>query len=84
MRRQTVTFRLDAEKKKALDLIAAGLDRDRSYVLNEAIRSYLEIYRWQVAHIKEGLRQAQAGHFASDSEVAGAFSKWRAPRAKKS
>lgn len=77
MRRETITFRLDAEKKKALDIIAAGLDRDRSYVLNEAVRSYLEIYRWQVAHIKEGLRQADAGDFVSDSAVAGAFEKWR-------
>lgn len=70
MRRQTITFRLDADKKKALDTIAAGLDRDRSYVINEAVRSYVEIYQWQVGHIREGLRQADAGVFASDSKVA--------------
>lgn len=73
MRRQTVTFRLDADKKKALDAVAAGLDRDRSYVINEAVRSYLEVYQWQVAHIKEGVRQADAGLFASEAEVAAAF-----------
>lgn len=77
MRRDAITFRLDADKKKALDAIAAGLDRDRSYVLNEAIRSYLEIYRWQVEHVKEGLAQADAGRFASDAEVAAAFAKLR-------
>jgi predicted transcriptional regulator len=77
MRRDAITFRLDADKKKALDAVAAGLDRDRSYVLNEAIRSYLEIYRWQVEHVKEGLRQADAGLFASDAEVSGVFAKLR-------
>ena len=44
-----------------MDIIAAGIDRDRSYVLNEAIDNYLGVHRWQVAHIKEGLRQADAG-----------------------
>ena len=77
MRREAITFRLDADKKKALDSIAAGLDRDRSYVLNEAIRSYIEIYRWQVEHIKEGLREADAGRFASEAEVAKVFAKGR-------
>ena len=41
MRRDAITFRLDADKKKALDAIAAGLDRDRSYVLNEALEIHL-------------------------------------------
>lgn len=77
MGKQTITFRVDAQKKKALDAIAAGIDRDRSYVLNEAIENYLEVHDWQLAHIKEGLRQADAGEFAKDSEVAAAFSRWR-------
>lgn len=77
MGKQTITFRLDAHRKKALDAIAAGIDRDRSYVLNEAITNYLEIHEWQLAHIKEGLRQADAGDFAKDSDVAAAFARWR-------
>lgn len=77
MRKQTITFRTDARKKIALDAIAAGLDRDRSYVLNEAISNFLEIHRWQVAHIQEGLRQADAGEFAKESDVSAAFARWR-------
>lgn len=75
--KDTVTFRIEANKKKALDTIAESLDRDRSYVINEAIRSYIELYDWQVSHIKEGLRQADAGEFASPKEVEAAFAKWR-------
>ncbi|HBL15237.1 MAG: CopG family transcriptional regulator [Elusimicrobia bacterium GWA2_69_24] len=77
MNKQTITFRLDAQRRKALDAIAAGLDRDRSYVLNEAISNYLEIHRWQAEHIQEGLRQADAGQLAKDADVAAAFRRWR-------
>lgn len=77
MRKETITFRTDPESKTAIDEIAAGLDRDRSYVINEAISNYLEIHQWQVAHIKEGIRQADAGEFAKDSEVSAAFARWR-------
>lgn len=77
MSKQTITFRVDTQKRKALDAIAVGIDRDRSYILNEAINNYLEAHQWQTAHIREGLRQANAGKFAKDSEVAAAFARWR-------
>jgi len=77
MSKETITFRLDAEKRAALDEIADGLDRDRSYILNEAIDLYLEVHRWQVTHILEGVRQADNEEFATDEEVAQAFARWR-------
>ena len=76
MPRESVTFRLDAKKRAELDAVAEALDRDRSYVLNEAVGAYLEVHRWQLAHIHEGVRQADAGEFASDDEVAAAFDRW--------
>ena len=77
MGRTTITLRLDTEKKEALDAIAEVTDRDRSYVLNQAIEAYLDAHQWQIQHIQKGLRQAQAGQFASEKEVAGAFARWR-------
>ena len=77
MSKETITFRIEAEKREALDAIALTMDRDRSYVLNEAISAYLEVNQWQLEHIKEGLRQADAGEFATEAEVAAAFEKWR-------
>lgn len=76
MPRESVTFRLDAEKRAELDALAKALDRDRSYVINQAVGAYLEVHRWQLAHIREGIRQADAGEFASDEEVAAAFDRW--------
>ena len=77
MDRQTISFRLDAKKRKALDALAQAQDRDRTYVLNEAIDAYLDVHQWQIEHVNEGIRQADAGEFATDAEVAAAFSRWR-------
>ena len=51
MTKETITFRMDSDKKAALDKIAADLACDRSYVLNQAIDAFIEIHRWQIAHI---------------------------------
>jgi predicted transcriptional regulator len=76
--KESVTFRLDAAKRQELDAVAQALDRDRSWVLAEAVEAYLDVHRWQVTQIREGLRQAEAGEFASDEEVAAAFGRWGA------
>jgi len=34
-------------------------------------------YVWQREHIEEGVRQADAGEFASEAEVREAFARWR-------
>jgi predicted transcriptional regulator len=63
--------------KDALDTLARRLDRDRSYLLNEAVAAYLEAQSWQLAHIEEGAAEAAAGRFASGSEVAAFLARWR-------
>ena len=77
MGKTTITFRVDARKKDALDAIAAGVDRDRSYILNEAIAAYLDAHEWQIEHIKKGVRQADAGKFATEKDVNAAMARWR-------
>lgn len=75
MSRDNVTFRLDSEKKIALDAIASGMDRDRSYVINEAITVYLEMHKWQIEEIEKGIAEAEAGDFATEDEVQAVFAK---------
>jgi predicted transcriptional regulator len=69
MVKETLTVRIEPETRAALDAIAATLDRDRSYVVNQALASYVETHRWQVRHIQQGLREANAGKFASEADV---------------
>jgi predicted transcriptional regulator len=69
MTRETLTVRLEAGTRKSLDEIAEVLDRDRSYVVNQALAAYIDLHQWQIGHIKQGLREADTGKFASDAEV---------------
>jgi predicted transcriptional regulator len=69
MSQESFTFLLDSEKKEALKA------RDLTYVLNEAIASYLDIYQWLLDEINKGVAEAEAGDFASDDEVQAVFVK---------
>lgn len=75
---QTISFRIDDQKKSRIDKLADLQDRNRSYVINEAIDNYLELMGWQLKHIEEGLAQAECGDFADDEEVRTAFAQWKA------
>lgn len=66
---KTVTIRIDPEKVGQLDAYAAQDERDRSFLVNEAISRYLEARDFQVARIGEGLRQADAGKLIEHDEV---------------
>jgi len=72
-----MSISVSPEKQAKLDAIAASADRSRSYVVNEAIDHYLDLYDWQIRRIEERLERAgssDAGWIAHD-EV---FSKLRA------
>jgi predicted transcriptional regulator len=77
MSEETISVRITRDQKAALDAIAAQSDRDLSVVLEEALSAYLELHAWQLGHIKEGMRQADAGEFAPEAEVRAAFARWR-------
>lgn len=80
MDKQTVSFRLDADKVDALDSLAKTLDRDRTYLLNQAIEAYLDVQQWQLEHIRAGIRQADAGNLLDHAQVKRRAGKWRGRR----
>lgn len=66
---KTVSFRMPAETVDTLDALAETLDRDRTYLLNEAVERYLELNEYHIRLIEKGLRAAQAGEFVPDAEM---------------
>jgi len=72
----TMTIRLEGEMKDRLDLLAEATQRSKSFLAAEAVRSFLDANEWQVAEIQAALREAEAGDFASDLEVAAIGKKW--------
>jgi predicted transcriptional regulator len=71
---KTLSFRLSADKVAELDALGKAQVRDRTFLLNEAVDAYLELQRWQLAHIDEGIRQADSGMGKPHQEV---VAKWR-------
>jgi predicted transcriptional regulator len=66
---KTVSFRTDAKKVKALDKLASIQERDRSYLLNQAVDNYLDLQQYHIELIEKGIRQADAGEMVDHSEV---------------
>jgi RHH-type rel operon transcriptional repressor/antitoxin RelB len=73
----TMTIRLDEEVRDRLDRLADSTQRSRSYLAAEAIRQYVADNEWQVAETRQALREADAGDFASEEEVAELAGKWK-------
>jgi predicted transcriptional regulator len=64
-----LTFRTEEVTRSELDQLANKLNRNRSWVINEAIKNYLELYRWQVEQIDKGLAELDGGLGLSLDEV---------------
>lgn len=73
----TLSFRTENEKKQKLDAIAQQQNRDRSFVINQAIDYYLSLYDWQIEHITQGVKQAERQEFAKEEDVEAAFAQWK-------
>ncbi len=72
----TMTIRLEDDMKDRLARLADSTQRSKSFLAAEAIRDYVETNEWQLAEIETALREADAGLFATDEEVAAVARKW--------
>lgn len=73
----TVSFRTEESTKQKLDFLATQQNRDRSYIINQAIDYFLELNEWQMAHIEQGVAQANNNEFADEKNVKSVFAKWK-------
>jgi predicted transcriptional regulator len=72
----TMTIRLESELKNRLDELARITDRSKSYLAAEAIREFIELNDWQLQEIKQAVKEAEDGEFASDRAVGKVLKKW--------
>ena len=56
-----MSLSVPSDKQAKLDTIAANAKRSRSYIVNEAIDHYLDLYEWQTRRIEERLQRTQSG-----------------------
>lgn len=77
MEKINVTCRLAADDVAFLDRLAGSLDRDRSYLIKQAVADYIALHRWQIEEVERAIQEADAGDFATDKEVKAAFAELR-------
>jgi predicted transcriptional regulator len=73
--KETISFRIESERREKLDTLARQLETDRSTLIDDAIRVYLEFNAWFIKEVEKGLEEAEISNFASASEVEETFSR---------
>lgn len=71
--KDVISIRIASGLRERLDALARAAHSNHSHIINAAVDAWLDIHDGHVLHIREGLRQANAGEFATDAEVAAVF-----------
>jgi predicted transcriptional regulator len=64
-----ITIRAARQTVTEIDALATAMDRSRNYIVNQAIRQYLEANAWQLDRIKAGLEDVREGRIEPAEEV---------------
>ncbi len=72
-----MTVRREDDVGNRLDQLAPATRRSKSYLASAAIRDFVETNEWQICEIRGALKEAEAGDFASNDDLAALDSKWR-------
>ena len=67
---------MSPEKVAELDSIAKAMDRDRSYLLNEAVETYLSEQRRFATMVEEGREDIRSGQTFSHEDVERMVGDW--------
>ncbi len=71
-----MSFRASVESARKLDKLTKATKRPRSWLLQQALDSYLEDQSWQIEHIEQGLDELRAGAGVPHERVAGWLASW--------
>ena len=61
-----------------IEALARATARTKRFLTIDALTRYLERESWQIRDIHEGIREADAGEFATDEQVKGVFARYGA------
>jgi len=73
----TITTRVDGETARKMEDLAQATRRSKSFLAAEAIQAYVEENAWQIEAIREGVKKANEGDFATEAQVNRFFNKWK-------
>lgn len=73
--RDAISLRLSPGTKQRIERLAKATRRSKTFVIEEAITSYLNLNEWQVQSIVEGIKEVEAGETTPHDAV---LAKWEA------
>lgn len=77
MDKVSVTCKLNPDDVAFLDKLAESSDRDRSYLIRQAVGEFIALHKWQLEDIDQAIGEANRGEFASDQDVQSMFKELR-------
>lgn len=78
MTAKTINVRLPETLYNQIEELAKATARTKSFLAIDALTNYVEREAWQIRDIHEGIREADAGEFATDDQVKVVFGKYGA------
>ncbi len=69
MATEAFTVRAESNLVNQLDHLADTLDRSRNYLVNQALKEYLEQHAWQIEKIGQGIAAADCGKLVDHETV---------------
>ena len=73
MEKVNVTIRFEKDTLDFLDTLGKSLDRDRSYLIKQAVASFVTLHKWQIDEIHKAIAEAEAGEFATAEDADATF-----------
>ena len=72
---RTLNVRLPEDLYNQIEALASATARTKSYLTIDALNDYVQPESWQIRDIHEGIREADAGEFATEDQVKAVFAK---------
>ena len=78
MTARTINVRLPEALYNQIEELAKATARTKSFLTIDALTHYVQSESWQIRDIQEGMKEADAGEFATDQQVKAVFVKYGA------
>jgi len=78
MTARMINVRLPEALYNQIEELARATARTKSFLAVDALTNYVQSESWQVRDIHDGIKEADAGDFATDKQVTEVFSKYGA------
>ena len=78
MTAKTINVRLPEALYNQIEALSKATARTKSFLTIDALTHYVQSESWQIHDIHEGIKEADAGEFATEKQVKAVFAKYSA------